>query len=83
MVNRKNPVVVATVDDLAEDHKYSLANKNFNIAFSIATPKGEMLPYDPRYVKWLTMERSQSDLEFSRTYWPMHICSEDELRNFG
>ena len=59
LVDRKNPFVVSTTEDLEEGHKYPIGNDNFNIAFSIATADDKMLPYNPRYVKWVALEHRQ------------------------
>ena len=50
-------MLVTTVEDLEEGYEYNMGTDNFNVAFSLATAKDEMLDFDPRYVQWLVMVR--------------------------
>ena len=52
------------------------------MAFALHKFHGDILDYDPRYVRWIV--RTWEDREGVRKekYLPLHLCSEEELGRF-
>ena len=37
---------------------------------------------DPRYVRWVTASWEKKNDEYFTTWYPMHVCTEEELTRF-
>ena len=79
---RKNPSVTSNIEKLAVDNKYSLGSDDFMMAFAMSKFAGEILQYDPRYVRWVARSWNSVGNERVETFEPLHHCTEEELNKF-
>ena len=82
MLDRKNPQIAINTIELEAGESYSLAADNFMIAFSAETRKGKILDYDPRYVRWISKTVVLQDGNKTESFYPVHVCSDEELEKF-
>lgn len=52
------------------------------MAFALQKYGGEILRYDPRYVRWIIRTWEREDDESTFTFYPLHLCSDEEVSNF-
>ena len=80
LLTRSSPSVSKFVEDEAFDGStvYNTASDDFMMAFAVENyltgPK-----YDPTYFNWVTVHSIITDGVLEEQYYPMHLCSEEEI----
>ena len=82
LLSRKNPIIVSNSEVIEEGETYSLGSPEFMMAFALHKFNGEILDFDPRYVRWIVRTWEDRDGIRSETFVPLHICEEEEMKRF-
>ena len=61
---------------------YSLASDNFMMAFALEDISSQILAYDQRYIRWIIRTWDISSSGKNIVYYPLHLCSEEEMSRF-
>ena len=83
LIEYKNPTLMSSTELLeTSEETYSLDSDEFMMAFALQKYGGEILRYDPRYVRWIIRTWEREDDESTFTFYPLHQCSDEEVSNF-
>ena len=82
LVDRKNPLITRTRQDLSIDDTYDLNRDDFMVAFFFDGIYEEGIEFDPSRVKWVAQAARLREDGLQFESYEMHPCTQDELRKF-
>ena len=82
MFDRKNPSISTNEVNIDSSETYDLSQQDFMIAFSAEKRNGQILEFDPRYIRWMSKTVVLRDGVKTDTFYPLHRCSDQEVTKF-
>ena len=63
---------------------YSLGSEEFMMAFAVENFDSQIIAYDSRYIRWVIRTWDTRETQKTKTilYYPLHVCSDEEVRQF-
>ena len=82
LVDRSNPSLTELTETVDADTTFSLGSDEFTVAFALSKFNGEVLQYDPRYVRWIVRIWESKDNKRTERFYPLHLCNDEDLDKF-